>query len=198
MTATDWFTNGCLKWCLMYSRIPLDYFVLKGFLGFLRFFYEKPWNVDWFTPGKNNQAKVCSLFAKQMKEKYRKWAIKDKTHLWELATVITNLLSAIPYIGSDIVQWVWGGFSIANPTLNRFFSLHYLLPFVLAGLALVHLIALHVNGSNNPLGVSGDADKIPFHPYFTTKDLFGFCVFAIFFSCFIYFAPNLLGQRMAL
>jgi len=110
------------------------------------------------------------------------------------ATVITNLLSAIPFIGNDIVQWVWGGFSIANPTLNRFFSLHYLLPFVLAGLVVVHLIALHVDGSNNPLGVNGNADKIPFHPYYSTKDLFGFCVFAIFFSCFVYFAPNLLGH----
>lgn len=110
------------------------------------------------------------------------------------ATVITNLLSAIPFIGDDIVQWVWGGFSIANPTLNRFFSLHYLLPFVLAGLAVVHLIALHVDGSNNPLGVSGNADKIPFHPYYSIKDLLGYCLFAIFFSCFVYFAPNLLGH----
>ena len=71
----------------------------------------------------------------------------------ELATVITNLLSAIPFIGGDIVQWIWGGFSIANPTLNRFFSLHYLLPFVIAGLAVVHLIALHEHGSNNPIGI---------------------------------------------
>ena len=110
------------------------------------------------------------------------------------ATVITNLLSAIPFIGEDIVQWLWGGFSIGNPTLNRFFSLHYLLPFVLAGLALVHLIALHVNGSNNPLGVTGNIDKIPFHPYYSTKDLFGFSIFFIIFSLFIYFAPNVLGH----
>jgi ubiquinol-cytochrome c reductase cytochrome b subunit len=110
------------------------------------------------------------------------------------ATVITNLLSAIPYIGDDIVQFIWGGFSIANPTLNRFFSLHYLLPFILSGLVLIHLIALHVDGSNNPLGVNGNADKIPFHPYYSTKDLFGYVLFAIFFSCFIYFAPNLLGH----
>jgi ubiquinol-cytochrome c reductase cytochrome b subunit len=110
------------------------------------------------------------------------------------ATVITNLLSAIPFVGDDIVQWIWGGFSIANPTLNRFFSLHYLLPFVLTGLVLVHLIALHVDGSNNPLGVNGNADKIPFHPYYSIKDLFGYTLFAIFFSCFIYFAPNLLGH----
>ena len=110
------------------------------------------------------------------------------------ATVITNLLSAIPFIGDDIVQWLWGGFSIGNPTLNRFFSLHYLLPFVLAGLALVHLIALHVNGSNNPLGVPSSIDKIPFHPYYSIKDLFGFSIFFIIFSLFIYFAPNVLGH----
>jgi quinol-cytochrome oxidoreductase complex cytochrome b subunit len=110
------------------------------------------------------------------------------------ATVITNLLSAIPFIGDDIVQWLWGGFSIGNPTLNRFFSLHYLLPFVLAGLALVHLIALHVNGSNNPLGVPSSIDKIPFHPYYSIKDLFGFSIFFIIFALFIYFAPNVLGH----
>ncbi len=114
------------------------------------------------------------------------------------ATVITNLISAIPYIGNDIVQWLWGGFSVSNATLNRFFSLHYLLPFVLAGLAVVHLIALHVDGSNNPIGINSNIDKVPFHPYYSIKDLFGYAVFAIFFSFFVYFAPNLLGQRMAL
>ena len=110
------------------------------------------------------------------------------------ATVITNLISAIPYIGKDIVEWVWGGFSVSNATLNRFFSLHYLLPFVIAGLAIVHLIALHEHGSNNPLGVDGNIDKIPFHPYYSIKDLFGYFIFAIFFSSFVYFAPNLLGH----
>ena len=110
------------------------------------------------------------------------------------ATVITNLLSAIPYLGQDIVEWVWGGFSISNPTLNRFFSLHYLLPFVLAGLSLVHLIALHEHCSNNPTGLSSFIDMIPFHPYYTIKDLFGYSVFAILFSYFIFFAPNLLGH----
>lgn len=113
--------------------------------------------------------------------------------LWG-ATVITNLISAIPVIGQDIVQWVWGGFSVANATLNRFFSLHYLLPFILAALVLVHLIALHDEGSSNPLGVSADIDKIPFHPYYTSKDLFGFLVFGILFSYFVYFAPNFLGH----
>lgn len=113
--------------------------------------------------------------------------------LWG-ATVITNLISAIPYVGTDIVEWVWGGFSVSNATLNRFYSLHYLLPFGLAGLALVHLIALHEHGSNNPVGVDGNIDKIPFHPYYSIKDLFGYGVFAIFFSFFIFFAPNYLGH----
>jgi ubiquinol-cytochrome c reductase cytochrome b subunit len=110
------------------------------------------------------------------------------------ATVITNLISAIPYVGNDIVQWLWGGFSVSNATLNRFFSLHYLLPFVLAGLAVVHLIALHVDGSNNPIGINSNIDKVPFHPYYSIKDLLGYAVFAIFFSFFVYFAPNLLGH----
>lgn len=113
--------------------------------------------------------------------------------LWG-ATVITNLISAIPYVGKDIVEWVWGGFSVSNATLNRFYSLHYLLPFVIAGLAVVHLIALHEHGSNNPLGVDGNIDKIPFHPYYSIKDLFGYLIFAIFFASFVYFAPNLLGH----
>ena len=110
------------------------------------------------------------------------------------ATVITNLISAIPYVGKDIVEWIWGGFSVSNATLNRFFSLHYLLPFVIAGLAVVHLIALHEHGSNNPLGVDGNIDKVPFHPYYSIKDLFGYSIFAIFFAGFVYFAPNLMGH----
>lgn len=110
------------------------------------------------------------------------------------ATVITNLLSAIPVIGDDIVQWLWGGFSISNATLNRFFSLHYLLPFVIAALAVVHLIALHEHGSNNPLGVDGNIDKIPFHPYFTIKDLFGFTVFMFGFAMVLFYIPDAMGH----
>lgn len=113
--------------------------------------------------------------------------------LWG-ATVITNLISAIPYIGGDIVQWVWGGFSVSNATLNRFFSLHYLLPFVLAGLAVVHLIALHENGSSNPLGIEAEIDKVPFHPYYSIKDLFGYAVFGTIYVYFIFFAPNDMGH----
>ncbi len=104
------------------------------------------------------------------------------------------MVSAIPLIGLDLVQWVWGGFSVDNATLNRFFSLHYLLPFVLAALVIVHLLALHEDGSNNPLGISSETDKIPFHPYFTVKDVFGMILFLIFFSFFVFFAPNALGH----
>jgi len=110
------------------------------------------------------------------------------------ATVITNMLSAIPYVGTDLVQWVWGGFAVDNATLNRFFSLHYLLPFILAALVVVHLLALHINGSNNPLGISSNTDKIAFHPYFTIKDLLGIILFFILFSFFVFFAPNALGH----
>ena len=110
------------------------------------------------------------------------------------ATVITNLISAIPFVGDDIVQWVWGGFSIGNATLNRFFSLHYLCPFVIAALVMIHLVALHEHGSNNPLGVDGNIDKIPFHPYYTTKDLVGFTLFALIFCGFLFFAPNMMGD----
>ncbi len=111
-----------------------------------------------------------------------------------MATVITNLFSAIPWIGVDLVQFIWGGFSVDNATLNRFFSLHYLLPFILAGLVIVHIIALHQHGSNNPEGVNSDSDKIRFHPYFTSKDLVGFMWMFILISLFIFFAPNYLGH----
>jgi len=110
------------------------------------------------------------------------------------ATVITNLVSAVPFLGEDIVHWLWGGFSIANPTLNRFFSFHYIMPFIIAALVILHIIALHQDGSNNPIGVDGNIDKVPFHPYHTVKDLFGIIAFSIIFAFFIFFAPNLLGH----
>ena len=110
------------------------------------------------------------------------------------ATVITSLASAIPVVGTDITHWLWGGFSVDNATLNRFFSLHYLLPFIIAVASLVHIVALHKYGSNNQLGCSATVDKIPFYPYLLLKDLVGWVVFAIFFSGFIYFAPNALGH----
>lgn len=110
------------------------------------------------------------------------------------ATVITNLLSAIPYIGPTLVEWIWGGFAVDNATLNRFFAFHFLLPFVLAALRAVHLLFLHQTGSNNPLGISRDGDKVPFHTYYTTKDTVGFILLLIFLISFALFAPNLIGD----
>nr|AET13161.1 apocytochrome b [Chironex fleckeri] len=110
------------------------------------------------------------------------------------ATVITNLVSAVPYIGDSIVQWVWGGFSVSNATLNRFFSLHYLFPFVLAALAMVHLISLHEDGSNNPIGLRSDIDKVPFHIYYSTKDIYGFVVLGLIITGLIYLLPNILND----
>jgi ubiquinol-cytochrome c reductase cytochrome b subunit len=114
--------------------------------------------------------------------------------LWG-ATVITNLMSAIPWVGQDIVEFIWGGFSVNNATLNRFFSLHYVLPFVLAALALMHLIVLHdSSGSGNPLGVSGNYDRLPFHPYYIFKDLITIFLFIIGLSILVFFMPNVLGD----
>jgi ubiquinol-cytochrome c reductase cytochrome b subunit len=112
------------------------------------------------------------------------------------AKVITNLFSAIPFFGEDIVIWLWGGFSVDNPTLNRFFALHFLLPFIIVGLVIIHIVALHKHGSNNPTGVDvkTEKDTIPFHPYYTVKDIFGFGVFFLVFFGFVFFNPNSLGH----
>ncbi len=112
------------------------------------------------------------------------------------ATVITNLFSAFPLVGEPIVTWLWGGFAVDNPTLNRFFSFHYLLPFVIFGMVVLHIWALHKHGSNNPLGidVKTPKDTVPFHPYYTIKDYFGFGVFFLLFSWFVFYAPNSLGH----
>ena len=112
------------------------------------------------------------------------------------ATVITNLFSAFPIIGESIVTFLWGGFSVDNPTLSRFFVLHYLLPFAIVGVVVLHIVALHMHGSNNPLGidVKSDGDTIPFHPYYTVKDYYGLGVFLIFYMGLVFFAPNFLGH----
>nr|QNS38197.1 cytochrome b [Apaloderma vittatum] len=110
------------------------------------------------------------------------------------ATVITNLFSAIPYIGQTLVEWAWGGFSVDNPTLTRFFALHFLLPFMIAGLTLIHLTFLHESGSNNPLGIVSNSDKIPFHPYFSLKDILGFALMFLLLATLALFSPNLLGD----
>src|SRR5581483_4741137 len=112
------------------------------------------------------------------------------------ATVITNLFSAIPVVGNKIVTLLWGGYTVGNPTLNRFFSLHYLLPFVIVAVVGLHLIAQHPHGSNHPLGIDhkGPGDTIPFHPYYTIKDMFGLGVFLLVYAGLVFYAPNLLGD----
>jgi ubiquinol-cytochrome c reductase cytochrome b/c1 subunit len=112
------------------------------------------------------------------------------------ATVITSLFSAIPLIGQGIVTFLWGGFTVGDPTLHRFYALHYLLPFVILAVVLLHLIALHRFGSNNPLGIDmkGPQDSLPFHPYYTVKDLLGLCVFLLVYAFFVFYAPNFLGN----
>jgi ubiquinol-cytochrome c reductase cytochrome b subunit len=110
------------------------------------------------------------------------------------ATVITNLFSAIPFVGPAIVEWLWGGFSVDNATLNRFFSFHFLVPFLIAGMSLVHLALLHEHGSNNPIGVESSVDKIPFYPYFYVKDLLAFFGLVTVFAVFVFYFPNLMGH----
>nr|QPZ50039.1 cytochrome b [Trachypithecus phayrei]QPZ50052.1 cytochrome b [Trachypithecus phayrei]QPZ50065.1 cytochrome b [Trachypithecus phayrei]QPZ50078.1 cytochrome b [Trachypithecus phayrei]QPZ50091.1 cytochrome b [Trachypithecus phayrei] len=110
------------------------------------------------------------------------------------ATVITNLLSAIPYIGTSLVQWVWGGYSIDNPTLTRFFTLHFTLPFIIATLTALHLLFLHETGSNNPCGIPSNSDKIPFHPYYTIKDILGLIFLLLILMTLVLFSPDLLSD----
>nr|NP_991001.2 cytochrome b [Elops hawaiensis]NP_991066.2 cytochrome b [Elops saurus] len=110
------------------------------------------------------------------------------------ATVITNLLSAVPYVGDTLVQWIWGGFSVDKATLTRFFAFHFLLPFVVAAATMLHLLFLHETGSNNPIGINSNADKIPFHPYYTYKDLLGFAILITALAALSLFSPNLLGD----
>ena len=112
------------------------------------------------------------------------------------ATVITNLFSALPVVGESIVTWLWGGFAVDNPTLNRFFALHYLLPFIIVAVVALHVVALHVHGSNNPTGIDpkGPQDTVPFHPYYTMKDGFGVVCFLIVYAAFVFFAPDYMGH----
>jgi quinol-cytochrome oxidoreductase complex cytochrome b subunit len=112
------------------------------------------------------------------------------------AKVITSLFSAIPWVGESITTWLWGGFNVDNPTLNRFYSLHFLLPFVILGVVVLHVWALHTVSSNNPLGIDmkGPQDSIPFHPYYTAKDMYGLGVFLIIYMAFVFYAPNFLGH----
>nr|QNE85762.1 cytochrome b [Helina impuncta] len=110
------------------------------------------------------------------------------------ATVITNLLSAIPYMGIELVQWVWGGFAVDNATLTRFFTFHFILPFIVMAMTMIHLLFLHQTGSNNPVGLNSNIDKIPFHPYYTYKDIMGFIILIMILTLLILINPNLLGD----
>nr|AMN09027.1 cytochrome b [Paradelphomyia sp. ZK-2016] len=110
------------------------------------------------------------------------------------ATVITNLLSAIPYLGPDLVQWIWGGFAVDNATLTRFFTFHFLLPFIVTAAVMIHLLFLHQTGSNNPLGINSNIDKIPFHPYFSFKDIVGFVIMMMMLTLLTLINPYLLGD----
>nr|AZL93358.1 cytochrome b [Pamphilius sp. ZJUH_2016023] len=110
------------------------------------------------------------------------------------ATVITNLLSTIPYFGTFLVEWLWGGFSVTNPTLTRFFTLHFVMPFITSGVIMIHLLFLHETGSNNPLGLNSNINKIPFHPYFSLKDILGFMIFIIMLFMLSLINPNMLGD----
>nr|YP_009414965.1 cytochrome b [Allocebus trichotus]AIW64362.1 cytochrome b [Allocebus trichotus]AIW64375.1 cytochrome b [Allocebus trichotus] len=110
------------------------------------------------------------------------------------ATVITNLLSAIPYIGTSLVEWIWGGFSVDKATLTRFFAFHFIMPFIIAALVMIHLLFLHETGSNNPLGITSESDKIPFHPYYTIKDLLGLLLLLLLLMILVLFSPDLLGD----
>nr|ALO77544.1 cytochrome b [Myodermum sp. MYO01] len=121
------------------------------------------------------------------------YVLPDKMSFWG-ATVITNLLSAIPYLGNSIVQWLWGGFAVDNATLTRFFTLHFLLPFIIAAMVMIHLMFLHQTGSNNPLGVNSNIDKVPFHPYFSYKDIFGFIMMTMALTLLVLINPHLLGD----
>nr|YP_009520077.1 cytochrome b [Proechimys poliopus]ATB18417.1 cytochrome b [Proechimys poliopus] len=110
------------------------------------------------------------------------------------ATVITNLLSAIPYIGPTLVEWIWGGFSVDKATLTRFFAFHFILPFIITAMVMIHLLFLHETGSNNPSGLNSNSDKIPFHPYYTIKDILGLMFMLLFLMMLILFTPDLLGD----
>nr|WMV00464.1 cytochrome b [Rhodopsalta microdora] len=110
------------------------------------------------------------------------------------ATVITNLLSAIPYLGMTLVNWIWGGFAVDNATLTRFYSFHFILPFIVLSLTIIHLLYLHTTGSNNPLGINSNNDKVPFHPYFSIKDIMSLCILMVIFLMFVMLEPYMLGD----
>ena len=180
-------------WLLRYTHaVGASMFFIVVYLHILRglFYgsYKSPREILWFLG--------IFIFLSMMATAFMGYVLPwGQMSFWG-ATVITNLFSAIPVVGESIVTWLWGGFSVDNPTLNRFFSLHYLLPFVIFGIVILHVVALHAHGSNNPTGVDvkSSKDTVPFHPYYTVKDFFGFGVFFIILFSFVFFAPNYLGH----
>jgi len=149
--------------------------------------YQKPRMLVWFTG--------VIIYILMMGTAFLGYVLPWGQMSYWAATVITNFLTVIPYFGKDIVYWVWGGYSINNSTLNRFFSLHYLLPFVIAVLSLYHIFQLHKAGSSNPLGIrSSKLDKVNFYPFFLVKDLFGIFISLIFYAIFVFFFPESLGH----
>jgi ubiquinol-cytochrome c reductase cytochrome b subunit len=149
--------------------------------------YQKPRMLAWFTG--------VIIYILMMGTAFLGYVLPWGQMSYWAATVITNFLTVIPYFGKDIVYWVWGGYAINNSTLNRFFSLHYLLPFIIAVLSIYHIFQLHKAGSSNPLGIrSSKLDKINFYPFFLVKDLFGIFIALIFFSIFVFFFPEVLGH----
>ncbi len=150
--------------------------------------YKKPREMMWFVG--------IIIFLVMMATAFMGYVLPwGQMSFWG-AKVITNLFSAIPLVGESVVVWLWGGFTVDNPTLNRFYALHFLLPFVLLGIVIIHVWAVHVHGSSNPSGVEVKTkkDTIPFHPYYTVKDLLGVGVFFIIYFAFVFFAPNTLGD----
>jgi ubiquinol-cytochrome c reductase cytochrome b/c1 subunit len=150
--------------------------------------YKNPRELLWITG--------VSLFLLLMATAFMGYVLPWGQMSYWGATVITNLFSAIPVVGNWIVTLLWGGFSVDNPTLNRFFSLHYLLPFVITGVVFLHVVALHITGSNNPLGidVKSEADTLPFHPYYTAKDSVGMAFYFLVFAVLVFYAPNFFGE----
>ena len=180
-------------WLLRYLHaVGASMFLVVVYLHILRglYFgsYKRPRELLWFVG--------IIIFLAMMATAFMGYVLPwGQMSFWG-ATVITNLFSAIPVVGESIVTWLWGGFSVDNPTLNRFYALHFLLPFIIVALALIHIIALHTHGSNNPTGVDvkTERDTIPFHPYYTIKDMFGFGIYLIIFAYFVFFLPNSLGH----
>ena len=178
----------------MHSTGASAFFVvvyLHMFRGLMYGSYRKPRELVWVFG--------CAIFLVLMAEAFMGYVLPwGQMSFWG-ATVITNLFSAIPYVGESIVTLLWGGYSVGNPTLNRFFSLHYLLPFAIAGVVFLHLWALHQVGQSNPVGIlmpkdSRSKDYLPFHPYFTVKDGFAIILFLMLFAVFVFYNPNALGH----